>query len=139
MKQRKLILGLAGLLALTAFGAVAQYQIQTIGTATFNGLATIGAHIATAGTAPALTSCGTTPAIAGTDTSGTVTMGTGTPTGCVITFATAYTGAPHCVVSWEATPLASQSYAVTTTAITLTQTATSSNKVDYWCAAPSGG
>jgi hypothetical protein len=36
-------------------------------------------------TAPALTSCGTSPAIVGTDMAGTVTMGT-TPTGCVITF-----------------------------------------------------
>jgi hypothetical protein len=48
-------------------------------------------------TAPALTSCGTSPAIIGTDLAGTVTMGTGTPTGCVITFNSAKTAAPHCV------------------------------------------
>ena len=102
-------------------------------------LTTFTSHIATSGTAPALTSCGTSPAIAGTDTAGTVTMGTGTPTGCVITFNTAYTTAPHCTVTWRATPLASQSYAVSTTAITLTQTATDSNVVDYICVAPAGG
>lgn len=90
-------------------------------------------------TAPALTSCGTTPAIVGTDVAGTVTMGTGTPTGCVITFATAYATAPHCIVAWVATPLASQSYATSATAITLTQTATSSNVVKYACFAQAGG
>ena len=90
-------------------------------------------HIAATGTAPTLTSCGTSPAISGGDLAGTVTMGTGAPTGCIITFATAYSTAPHCVVSWRATPLATQSYAVSTTAITLTQVATSSNIVDYVC------
>lgn len=84
-------------------------------------------------TAPALTTCGTTPAIVGTDLAGTVTMGTGSPTGCVITFNTAKSSAPHCVVAWIATPLAAQSYATSTTAITLTQTGTSSNVVKYIC------
>jgi len=97
-------------------------------------------HIGTAqNTAPALTSCGTTPAIVGTDEAGEVTMGTGTPTGCVITFNQAYVGAPLCVVTWQATPLASQSYVVSNTAITLTQTATDSNKVNYICRARAGG
>jgi hypothetical protein len=91
------------------------------------------------GTAPALTSCGTSPAIVGTDVAGTVTMGTGTPTGCVITFNVAYIAAPHCIVQWIATPLASQSYTTSTTAITLTQTATSSNVVKYMCVAQPGG
>lgn len=91
------------------------------------------------GTAPALTSCGTSPAITGTDVAGVVTMGTATPTGCVITFNVAYQAAPTCVVNWLATPLASQSYAVSATAITLTQTATSSNKAAYICAAQPGG
>lgn len=91
------------------------------------------------GTAPALTTCGTSPTITGTDVAGTVTMGTGSPTGCVITFNVRYVLAPHCVVTWIATPLASQSYATSATAITLTQTATSSNVVKYFCAAQPGG
>lgn len=91
------------------------------------------AHIRGDGTAPALTVCGTTPGIVGNDIHGTVTMGTGTPTGCVITFNVAYVAAPNCNVTWRANPLAAQSYAVSTTAITLTQTATSSNVVDYNC------
>jgi hypothetical protein len=90
-------------------------------------------------TAPALTTCGTTPAIVGDDTAGTVTMGTGTPTGCTITFHTAYANIPICVVVWPAQILASQSYTVSTTAITLTQTATSSNKVNYICRAQNAG
>ncbi len=87
------------------------------------------------GTAPALTSCGTAPVINGTDLAGTVTMGTGTPTGCVITFNVPYAFAPHCVLTWIATPLVSQSYVTSATAITLTQTATSSNSVKYVCLA----
>ena len=90
-------------------------------------------------TAPALTSCGGgSPSIIGSDTAGTVTMGT-TATGCVITFNVAYTGAPHCVVSWRATPLLSQSYTVSNAAITTTQTSTSGNLLDYICIAPAGG
>jgi hypothetical protein len=98
------------------------------------------AHLATGQTtAPALTSCGTNPAITGTDTAGIVTMGTGAPTGCVITFNVAYSAAPYCVVTWIATPLASQSYVTAASTITLTQTGTSSNKVQYVCVAQSGG
>lgn len=101
---------------------------------------TTPAHVATAQTTPpALTSCGSgSPAIVGTDTAGEVTMGT-SATGCVITFNVAYSTAPFCTVTWTATPLASQSYAVSTTAITLTQTSASGNKAVYHCIARSGG
>lgn len=92
-----------------------------------------------AGGTPALTSCGTSPAIVGSDLTGEVTMGTAAPTGCVITFSVAYTSAPICSVTWAATPLASQSYAISSSAITLTQTATSSNKITYTCVARIGG
>ena len=88
--------------------------------------------------APVLTACGTTPTIVGTDIGGTVTMGTGSPTGCVITFYVAYVNPPHCVVSWQ-TNLASMQYTITNAAITLVQTATSSNKVNYKCVAGSSG
>lgn len=85
------------------------------------------------GAPPVLTACGTTPAIVGTDMSGKITMGTGSPTGCVMTFARAWQVAPACVVVWAGTPLAAQNYTVTTTAITLVQTGTSSNIVFYNC------
>lgn len=98
------------------------------------------AHIGTAQlTAPALTSCGTgSPAISGTDTAGLVTMGT-SATGCVITFNRAYTAAPYCVVTWVATPLASQSYVTAAGSITLTQTSASGNQANYICFARAGG
>lgn len=89
-------------------------------------------------TPPVVSACGTGPAIVGDDKDGTVTMGT-TATGCVITFATTYATAPNCTVIWQATPLASQSYTVTATAITTVQTSTSSNKLNYHCAANVGG
>lgn len=137
----------------TATGAITLARATTItGSVTANGAAnsitgaltsfgsTTPAHIATAQTtAPALTSCGTgSPVITGTDTAGIVTLGTNA-TGCVITFNVAYTGTPYCVVSWIATPLASQSYVTSNVAITLTQTSTSGNKVQYICMATSGG
>jgi hypothetical protein len=97
-------------------------------------------HIAaTQTTPPAVTSCGTgSPSISGTDTAGIVTMGT-SAAGCTITFNVAYSAAPYCVVTWIATPLASQSYVTSASAITLTQTATSGNKAQYHCIAQSGG
>lgn len=95
--------------------------------------------VTTQTTPPALTSCGTgSPAITGSDTAGIVTMGT-SATGCVITFNTAYTTAPYCIVNWIATPLASQSWATSNTAITLTQTSTSGNKAVYVCLGTTGG
>ena len=97
-----------------------------------------GTKIRAAGTAPGLTSCGTSPAISGSDLAGEVTMGTGTPTGCVITFNVAYAATPYCVVTWQAN-LAAMGYTVSTAALTTTQTATSSNKINYICMARSGG
>lgn len=89
---------------------------------------------------PALTSCGTgSPAISGTDSAGTVTAGTNA-TGCVITFSTAYTGVPYCVVTSQVAPgTSTPAYSVTATAITLVQASQSGNKWDYICVARSGG
>lgn len=95
-------------------------------------------HIRDTGATPALGTCGTSPSITGTDVAGTVTMGTASPTGCVITFATTYTSAPNCLVTWQ-TNIASMIYTVSASAITLTQTGTSSNKVNYICRGQSGG
>lgn len=103
------------------------------------GYTKVGTKIRAGGAAPALTSCGTTPAISGSDLAGEVTMGTGTPTGCVITFNVAYAATPYCSATWQDQTIATRQYAVSTTALTLTQTATSSNKVNYTCMARSGG
>lgn len=117
---KRVIAALSALLLATSF-AVA------------GGLA-IDGKIGTGQVPPVLTACGTTPAIVGSDTAGKVTMGT-TATGCVITFAGAYAAAPYCVVTWGATPLASQSYTVTATAITTVQTSASNNILYYFCMA----
>lgn len=93
---------------------------------------TVDLLFTSAPTAPVLSACGTSPAIVGNNMAGTVTMGT-SATGCVITFSPAWAVAPICVVTWIATPLASQSYVTTTTAITTTQTSTSNNVLKYVC------
>lgn len=130
---------LALVAALLVLGLAARADVLSAPLTQF-GAGGVPDHLASAqATAPALTTCGTSPAIAGTDTAGEVTMGTGTPTGCTITFNVAYVAAPFCIVTWQATPLASQSYSITNVAITLTQTATSSNKVDYVCVGRQGG
>lgn len=126
---------LAGLAAVALVAVPLAYAANQ----SIDGYLRVAGKIWTGVTPPVLTSCGTTPAITGSDTAGIVTMGTGTPTGCIITFAAAYTAIPYCVVSWIATPLASQSYVTAAASITLTQTATSSNKVQYICFAQDGG
>ena len=157
MKRWKSIAAVAGISGLIGAGIAYAYTPYIIVTVTGNELVKVGdngsspqwtydgsfrgGHNAppTGSVAPTLTSCGTSPSITGTDGEGTVTMGTGSPTGCVITFVKAFATAPNCSVTWEATPLASQSYAVSTTAITLTQTGTSSNVASYVCRANVGG
>lgn len=117
------------------------YSLTQVGGALQFGTAT-PTHI-TAGqtTTPAASSCGTSPVVTpgSSDVAGEVTMGTGSPTGCIITFNVAYVTRPFCSVTWEATPLASQSYVYTKTAITLTQTATSSNAAVWHCIGQAGG
>ena len=85
------------------------------------------------GTAPTPTGTGTpTIATGSTDNAGEVTAGA-SATSVVITFATAKTNAPFCVVRSQA-QIASFAYTISTTAITITQTATSGNLIDYICA-----
>lgn len=150
------VAAIAGLVG-ASVALAATYTPYTIATVTGNELVQVGpkntspqyaydgafrgGHNAppTGAVAPALTSCGTSPSITGTDGEGTVTMGTATPAGCVITFTTAFASAPNCSVTWETGPLAAMSWTVSTTALTLTQTATSSTVASYVCRANVGG
>jgi hypothetical protein len=94
----------------------------------------------TSGT-PAISSCGTSPAVTtgSTDYAGTITTGTGTPTACTITFSVAYGAAPACVVTSRTAPATSTpAYTVSTTAITLAQAAVSSVVWDYICVGRTG-
>lgn len=81
---------------------------------------------------PAITVCGTSPSTArGTDFGGEVTEGS-TATGCVITFANAYTAAPFCVVGLQTQQLAF-AYTISTTAITVTNTSATGDKINWIC------
>lgn len=92
----------------------------------------INGPIATGGTIPAVTGTGTPTITTGsTDTAGEVTSGT-TATSVIITFVTAKTNAPFCNVTPQ-TQLVAFAYTISTTAITVTQTATTGEKIDYEC------
>lgn len=84
-------------------------------------------------TGPTVTSCGGSPAMTpnSNDMGGTITEGTAA-TGCIITFATAFSNAPSCLVTGQAGLVFS--YAVSASAITVTNVgALSSTKLDYAC------
>lgn len=124
--SRVLPAALAALIAATAV---------SYGAFTFSTDRIIGTGVA----APAVTACGTGPAIVGTDLAGTVTAGT-TATGCVITFNVPKTTAPFCVVTSQTAPATTTpAYSVSATAITWVQTSTSSNKINYFCVDAAGG
>lgn len=98
----------------------------------------VGTKIRAAGSAPAVSACGTTPTISGSDLAGLVTTGTGTPTSCTITFNVAYAAEPYCVVHGK-TQAQVTAYTVSTTAIVVTTTATNNVALNYVCVARSAG
>ena len=82
--------------------------------------------------APTVTGTGT-PTISGTDTAGTITMGTSATTATVL-FGTAYGATPNCVLSPQnAFTTTNISYTIVTTSIAITQNSTSANKINYFC------
>lgn len=84
------------------------------------------------GTIPVVTGTGTPTITTGsTDTSGEVTGGV-SATSIVITFSASKTNAPFCTVTSQ-TQLAAFTYTISTTAITITETATTGDKIDYIC------
>lgn len=98
---------------------------------------TIIGHQRSAGLAPALSTCGTSPAVGqgANDQSGRIVTGSGATT-CTITFAATYTSAPVCVVSAE---VATQpTYTVSATAITFA-TSIASTAYHYRCVGVGSG
>ncbi len=97
----------------------------------------VNGHIAnSSASSPTIGTCGTNPSITGNDTRGIITLGTGSPTACTITFSSAYVTTPICVVSAYQIDQGSRFYlsAITTTGFTLTQsTGASSKKFTYLC------
>ncbi len=89
-------------------------------------------HIESSGAAPAVTSCGGSPGIVGTDVAGKVTIGSAPGTSCVLTFAVAYTNAPACVTSDETTAILTRATSTTTT-VTLSGVFIAGDVVAYQC------
>lgn len=82
-----------------------------------------GQFLVRGGTAPSISSCGTTPSISGADSSFTLTMGSGTLTSCVINFGTTWATAPKvCQLQpTNATAAAQQTTGAYVSAISTTQ------------------
>ena len=100
---------------------------------TVAGLFTLSNNLKQTGTEPTLSSCGTSPAFAGgsTDTQGTVVEGT-TATGCTLTWASAKSASPSCVVSQRGA-LTNFVYAMNTTILVVTNDSHSGGIFDYFC------
>lgn len=70
-----------------------------IGTSLPGATLDVKGHIANSGAAANVGTCGTSPSISGNDMRGEVTLGTGSPTACTVTFASAYATSPFCVIT----------------------------------------
>jgi hypothetical protein len=78
-----------------------------VGNATYNNICiphgtphvTIDAGLLNSGSAPGLTSCGSSPSVSGTDIGGVVTFGTSSPTACTLTFNIAYPSSAWCTIA----------------------------------------
>ena len=97
-------------------------------------------HKVTGGTVPVVSSCGTSPAIAGNDNNGRMTIGTsiGVDTTCTVTFASPWTTAPSCFVNNETSPATTRndinaSASQTVLTITTASTFTDSDVVNFHC------
>lgn len=117
----------------TANGGDIILQLGSVGSGT-RGTIQLNGHAKTVGAAPAVSSCGVSPSVAGNDVAGRVTIGTGgVASSCTLTFNQPFTTAPSCVVNDESTSLLLKATATTTT---LTITATlfgASDLITYHC------
>lgn len=96
-----------------------------------NNLAVVG-HYRSNGTAPGVSSCGTSPAITGTDVAGIITAGSGTVTSCTVTFASAYASAPACHAS-SSTAITSLTVSSSTAALVIGGASLTSDTIYYTC------
>lgn len=142
MKRKDLLVSVALILSLGLGGALAQNINKSLqqsqdptgafGVDTNNGVYFPG-HILSSGTnrpTPTVTGTGS-PTVSGTDTAGLITMGSSATTATVV-FGQAFVSVPSCIVQWQSN-LASEVYTLATTSIAITQTSTSTNKINYLC------
>lgn len=87
---------------------------------------------------PVLSSCGTSAALAtgSTDFAGQITVGTTASNACTMTFGTAYSAAPFCVVQNKTTGAAANVYTISTTAIVWSSALADSTVLYYICVGP---
>ena len=142
MNWRRLLLPTALILALGLSAGVAQninraLQLSQDASGAFgvdtNSNVYWPGHFLTQATAPAMTLCGTSPTISGSDSWGTIVVGT-TALVCTLTFRQAFLAAPFCVVSTPGTSVTPFTYVTGTTTIHFAFTGTlSSLRINYFC------
>jgi hypothetical protein len=90
-------------------------------------------HLITGGSTPGVSACGGSPAIAGTDNAGRVTVGSGGGTvSCTVTFAATWTNAPACTTNNETTANLARATATTST-LTIAGTFVAADKLTFVC------
>lgn len=104
---------------------------STAGTA---GSALVNGHLLASGTAPTVSSCGSSPSITGGDNFGSVTAGGGVLTTCVINFGQTWGASPRCVAS-SSTAIASLTVAASTTQLTIGGTSLTGDVISWICGA----
>lgn len=81
---------------------------------------------------PLMGSCGVSPSISGFDSAGTITVGGGVTTSCVMNFGTAWTNIPSCVMTVNTSAVTGGITALSTTSITFSFSATLGGGVIYY-------
>lgn len=129
MFRRLVSYALVAALTLAPIAALAQAGME------FGPNGKIVGKVFSQGSAPVISACGTSPALAAgsTDVAGKVTVGTSASAACTITFSAAWTVAPFCIVQNATTGAPANVYAVSTTAITLSSVLADSTVLFYHC------
>lgn len=89
-------------------------------------------HIVFTGDAPTLSSCGTSPSIAGNDNGAHITIGTSESGTCTITFATEWTNKPICTCD-DDSAIQNCKTVETTTTLTVSGTWSDNEEIDFQC------
>lgn len=101
----------------------------------YSGFEVLGdGHLNATGTLPVVSSCGTSPAITGSDVGGTVTVGSVSATSCTVTFQIPYEATPSCLISSESSLTTAPSYTISTTALVVSDVGSLVGvKFHYFC------
>lgn len=120
---------LAAALAFAPVAALAQAGLE------FGPNGKIVGKVFSQGTPPALSACGTSPALAAgsTDVAGKITVGTSASAACTLTFSAAWNAAPFCIVQNATTGAPANVYAVSTTTIAVSSVLADSTVLFYHC------